>query len=275
MSEGSIKTMKLYSRVDRVYAQLRDAGIGDGDPIPLEVLNRFDQYHYHGTDAVDEGIARLALQSCHRVLEVGSGLGGPARYIASQVGCTVTALELQPDVHEVATRLTERCGLAHLVRHQHGDILEGPVPSGHFDALFGWLVFLHIPEREGLYRRCHEALRPGGNLYVEDLFERGSFTLEEAETLAFKVYSRNLPRLELLRRDLERAGFDEIRIDDLTSPWTEFVSERARAYRNNREHEVALHGTEVFTGLDDFYSSVAALFRGGNLGGMRVSARKP
>ena len=275
MSEENIKTMKLYSRVDRVYAQLRDAGIGDGDPIPLEVLNRFDQYHYHGTDAVDEGIARLALQSRHRVLEVGSGLGGPARYIASRVGCSVTALELQPDMHEVASRLTRHCGLSHLVWHQRGDILEGPVPSDHFDALFGWLVFLHIPERELLYRRCHEALRPGGHLYVEDMFERGSFTPEEREALAVKAYCRNLPRLEVLRRDLERAGFGDIRIDDLTSPWTEFVSERARAYRANCEHEIALHGEDVYTGIDDFYTSVAALFRGGNLGGLRVSARKP
>ena len=275
MAEEEIKTMKLYSRVERVYTQLGDAGIGDDDPIPLDVLCRFDQYHYFGTDAVDEGIARLDLQSCHRVLEVGSGLGGPARYIASRVGCTVTALELQPDVHEVATRLTERCGLAHLVRHQRGDILEGPVPPGHFDALFGWLVFLHIPERELLYRRCHEALRPGGSLYVEDMFERGAFTSDERETLAVKAYCRNLPRLEVLRRDLERAGFGDIRIDDLTAPWTAFVSERARAYRANCEHEIALHGEDVYTGIDDFYTSVAALFRDGNLGGMRVSARKP
>ena len=267
--------MKLYSRVERVYTQLRDAGIGNEDPIPLDVLCRFDQYHYFGTDAVDEGIARLSLKPHHRVLEVGSGLGGPARYIASRVGCTVTALELQEDVHEVASTLTERCGLAHAVRHQRGNILEGPVPAGHFDALFGWLVFLHIPERKLLYRRCLDALRPGGCLYFEDLYERGSFTPDESETLAVKVYSRNLPRLEVLRQDLERAGFDDIRIDDLTSEWTEFVSGRARAYRASREHETALHGEDVYKGLDDFYSSVAALFRDGNLGGMRVSARRP
>ena len=274
MSAEEIKTMKLYSRVERVYAQLRDAGIGDDDPIPLEVLSRFDQYHYYGTDAVDEGIARLALAPHHRVLEVGSGLGGPARHIASRVGCTVTALELQPDVHEVALALTERCGLAHLVRHRRGDILAGGLPAGHFDALFGWLVFLHIPERERLYRRCHEALGPGGRLYVEDLFERGTLTPAERETLAVKVYCRHLPRREGLRRDLEDAGFEDIEFEDLSSPWTDFVSERARAYRAHREHEIALHGVEVFTGLDDFYSSVAALFRAGNLGGMRVSARK-
>ncbi len=275
MSAEAIKTMKLYSRVERVYAQLRHAGIGDEAPIPLPVLSRFDQYHYHGTDAVAEGIARLAVAPPHRVLEVGSGLGGPARYIADRTGCTVTALELQPDVHEVASRLTERCGLAHRVHHRQGDILEGPVPAGHFDALFAWLAFLHIPERERLYRRCCEALRRGGGMYVEDLFERGEFSAEERETLAVKVYSRNLPRLDALYRDLDRAGFTAIEIEDVSASWTDFVSERARAYRDNREHEVALHGAEVFAGLDDFYSSVAALFRAGNLGGMRLSARKP
>ena len=89
------------------------------------------------------------------------------------------------------------------------------------------------------------------------------------------MYSRNLPRLDALHRDLEHAGFIGIDIEDLTASWTDFVSERARAYRDNREHEVALHGAEVFAGLDDFYSSVASLFHGGNFGGVRVSARKP
>ncbi len=275
MTDRDIKTMKLYSRVDRVYAQLRDAGIGDGDPIPLGLLCRFDQYHYHGTEAVDEGIARLALKPHHRVLDVGSGLGGPARVIADRAGCRVTALELQSDVHEVASRLTDRCGLAHLVRHRRGDVLDGAAPPGQFDALFAWLAFLHIPDRERLYRRCHEALRPGGGMYVEDYFERGPFTDDERETLAIKVYSRNLPRLDELRRDLDRAGFAEVVIEDVTASWTGHVAERAQAYRDNRAHEVALHGEQVFTELDDFYSSVARLFRAGNLGGMRLLARKP
>ena len=89
MGDRTIKTMKLYSRVERVFAQLRDAGIADDEPVPLEVLCRFDQYHYRGTRAVEEGIARLALGPRHRVLDVGSGLGGPARFIASRAGCAV------------------------------------------------------------------------------------------------------------------------------------------------------------------------------------------
>ena len=275
MTNGDIKTMKLYSRVDRVYAELRDAGIGDDDPVPLDVLCRFDQYHYRGTDAVEEGIARLALRPHHRVLDVGSGLGGPARYIASRAGCAVTALELQADVHEVASRLTRRCGLAHLVRHRQGNVLDEPAEPGSFDALFAWLSFLHIPERGRLYRRCREALRPGGAMYVEDYFERGTLTGEERDTLAVKVYSRDLPRLDDLYRDLDRAGLAEVEIEDVTESWTDHVAERARAYRAGRAREIALHGEEVFAGLDDFYSTIARLFRAGNLGGMRLVARKP
>ena len=181
MSGQAIKSMKLYSRVERVYAQLRDAGIPEDGPVPLDVLSRFDQYHYDGVAAVEEGIARLGLAPHHRALDVGSGLGGPARIIADRAGCAVTALELQPDVHEVAARLTARAGLTDLVSHRQGDILEG-APGG-FDALFAWLVFLHIPDRGRLYRRCFEALRPGGAMYVEDYFERGMLTDAERGTL--------------------------------------------------------------------------------------------
>ena len=189
-------------------------------PIPLDVLSRFDQYHYDGVAAVEEGIARLALAPHHRALDVGSGLGGPARIIADRAGCAVTALELQPDVHEVAARLTARAGLADLVSHRQGDILEGAPEAGGFDALFAWLVFLHIPDRARLYRRCFEALRPGGAMYVEDYFERGTLTDAERGTLADKVYCRDLPRLEELRRDLAGAGFAEVEIEDVTAFWT-------------------------------------------------------
>ncbi len=270
MTDLAIKSMKLYSRVERIHTQLRDAGIAETGPIPLDVLSRFDQYHYDGVAAVEEGIARLRLGPHCRVLDVGSGLGGPARLIAGRAGCRVTALELQPDLHEVGTLLTARVGLADIVNHCQGDILDGA--PGEFDALFAWLVFLHIPKRTHLYARCREALRPGGTMYVEDYFERGALTNEERGMLAEKVYCRHLPRLDGLRRDLDRAGFARVEIEDVTAFWTELVTERAETWRADREREVALHGEEVFAGLDDFYSSIARLFQGGNLGGMRLVA---
>ena len=78
MTDRAIKTMKLYHQVERVFKELSALGIRDSDPIPIEELVAHDQYHYLGTDSVDEAIDKLALDATKHVLEVGAGIGGPA-----------------------------------------------------------------------------------------------------------------------------------------------------------------------------------------------------
>ena len=117
MREQAIKSMKLYSQVDRIYRDLAAAGVADEGPLDINVLSQFDQYHYFGTDAVDHAIEQLKLGSDSKVMDVGSGLGGPARYIAHRTGCQVTAVELQEDYHTVACDLTNRAGLAGHITH--------------------------------------------------------------------------------------------------------------------------------------------------------------
>nr|MDJ0957460.1 hypothetical protein [Arenicellales bacterium] len=77
-----IKTMKLYHQVDRVFNELEALGYGPNDRVDIDRLTAFDQYHYLGTEAVDEAIERLQLNAGMRVLEVGGGIGGPSRHIA-------------------------------------------------------------------------------------------------------------------------------------------------------------------------------------------------
>ncbi len=96
MDAAAIKTMQLYSRVERVYDDLRHAGIGDDDPLTVETLSAFDQYHYFGTEAVAEAISTLNIGPASRVLDVGSGLGGPARVMAERAGCRVVDRALRP-----------------------------------------------------------------------------------------------------------------------------------------------------------------------------------
>src|ERR1043165_216888 len=121
----SMKSMKLYDRVERIHNELAVIDGGSGGPLTVEQLTPFDQYHYLGTDAVDAAIAAPGLTPQMRVLDIGSGIGGPARYIAARSGAHVTALELQPDLDAVATELTARCGLGSLVEHRCGNILDG------------------------------------------------------------------------------------------------------------------------------------------------------
>ena len=165
---SEMKSMKLYEQVERIHNELRALGIDEESPLDVSDLTPFDQYHYHGTEACDEAIALLGLTPESRVLEVGAGIGGPARYIADSARCHVTALELQPDLNATAADLTARCRIAGDVDHVCGNMLEGPFRDAGFDALTSLLCFLHIPDRSSLFAECFAALKPGGRIYIED-----------------------------------------------------------------------------------------------------------
>ena len=92
-SDLQIDTMKFYSQVERIYNELRELGYADDAALDVEALFAFDQYHFYGIDAVDEAIQRAGIKAGQRVLDVGSGIGGPARYLAHKTGCQVTAVE--------------------------------------------------------------------------------------------------------------------------------------------------------------------------------------
>src|ERR1700730_1991282 len=114
-SSAPIESMPLYTHLDRIDKGLAALGIGPREPRRPEHLFALDQWHYNGTEAVRLAAESLGLQSSSRVLDIGSGLGGPARFLSYTTGCHVAALELQPRLHEIAANLTQRCGLSERV----------------------------------------------------------------------------------------------------------------------------------------------------------------
>src|SRR5215470_9421386 len=99
---AGIGSIGLYTNLDRIANGLAELGLGPADPIAPEQLFSLDQWHYHGTAAIRAAAEALDVKPESRVLEIGSGIGGPARYLAHAIGCHVTALELQPEVHAIA-----------------------------------------------------------------------------------------------------------------------------------------------------------------------------
>jgi cyclopropane fatty-acyl-phospholipid synthase-like methyltransferase len=270
----SAKSMKLYDRVERIHHELRALGIADDAPLTVSQLVPFDQYHYHGTEAVDEAAVRLGIDASSRVLDVGAGIGGPARWLAATTGCHVTALELQPDLNATAADLTRRCGLAGRVTHVAGDILDGAPVDGGYDALISYLAVLHIPDRARLFAACHRALVPGGDMYIEDFTLRSEPTPEQREALRVKVQCPYVPPSDVYRRHILDAGFATVDLEDVTADWTAYTAERLAAFRDDRERQVRVHGEEVADGLEDFYATMAGLYAGGVLGGARIVAAR-
>src|SRR5262245_18686793 len=273
MAEGcAIAAMPLYTHLDRIERGLAAAGIGLRDPIPLETLFALDEWHYYGTDAIQAAIEPLGLTPESRVLDVGSGIGGPARYLAHTVGCRVTALELLSDLNAIATDLTERTGLADRITHICADALTYPFPDATFDAVVSWLAVLHIPDRPRLCARLARALRRGGGCYIEDLCMRAPFAPDDLRQVREVVFGISISNAQDYANDLRTAGFVSVAITDLTSDWARLAAERLTVLRAGHEAYARVHGEGAYAAMEKFRSVIAHLYETGSLGGIRLLA---
>jgi SAM-dependent methyltransferase len=209
-----IESMPLYTHLDRIGRGVAALGIGPADRVSPEQLLARDQWHYGGSDAVRSAAEHLGLQSSSRVLDVGSGLGGPARFLAYTTGCHVTALELQSELHKIGSDLTARCGLSDRVVHVCGDALTYPIANGAFDAVVSWLTIHHIPERPRVFAKLAKALRPGGRCYIEDLYMR--FSERDLVDVRTVLIGNSVTSLPEFAADLRGNGFVQIDQTDLT-----------------------------------------------------------
>ncbi|MEN9243492.1 MAG: methyltransferase domain-containing protein [Gloeomargarita sp. DG02_5_bins_242] len=240
-------------------------------PLTLADLMPLDHYHYCGTAAIDYAIARLGLSQQSHVLDIGSGVGGTARYLAWKLGCAVTGLELQSQLCQMAVELTERTGLSKQVKFIQGDILQG-LPR-QFDAWLSLLVFLHIPDRQTLFSQCAAVLKPAGNFYIEDYVQIQPLTSKEIQTLEQVVACPGLPTITTYQQHLEQAGFGQITCENVTPLWRDWVQQRLIQFQQKQDYYRQKHGDELVQSYLDFYQAVADLFTGGNVGGVRIWGR--
>lgn len=272
--KDTIKTMQLYTEAERILVQLRANGITDDDPLEVETVARFDQLHYHGTETLDEAIARLKLTRGSVTLEIGSGWGGPSRYIAYRTGAAITAVELQRDYHDVGLELTRRTGLADRVTHVNADYLELQLPRYGFDAIVSWLALYHIPERPVYLKKTHDLLRHGGKVFFEDLVLVGDLSTSEAGELNRKMFANSLIPLEAYPEAMGVAGFEEIECTDMTDDWAAFTKTRLESFRAGRKAYEAIHGAEIYAALHGFYETISGYFERGIIGGVRAVAAR-
>lgn len=155
----------LAAMIDNALAE---AGI-DAEHPDLETLAGVDQFHIRGLDATREFFQRAGFAAGDRVLDIGSGLGGPARYLAYSRGCRVTGLDLTPAYCEIAEKLTGRVGLSEQVNFRQGNALEMPFENASFDGVYTQHVNMNIADKPRLIREIRRVLRPGGRLAMYEI----------------------------------------------------------------------------------------------------------
>jgi sarcosine/dimethylglycine N-methyltransferase len=153
---------------ERLKAALAVFGPEDQRLTPQQ-LATVDQFHTRGLAATAE-LAQLAgIASSMAVLDVGSGVGGPARFLAATCGCRVTGVDLSEPFVEAARYLTERTGQGALVSFEIGSALELPFDAGRFDAVLLQHVAMNISDRPRLYREIRRVLKQAGRFATYDV----------------------------------------------------------------------------------------------------------
>src|ERR1700736_1482494 len=132
-------------------------------------LSMLDQFHTRGIAATDELAKLVGVTSDMSVLDVGSGVGGPARYLAATYGCRVTGVDLSEPFVDAARYLTERTGQSGQVAFQTASALELPFDDGRFHVVLLQHVAMNIADRARLYDEIRRVLKSGGRFATFDV----------------------------------------------------------------------------------------------------------
>jgi ubiquinone/menaquinone biosynthesis C-methylase UbiE len=214
---GSAMASRILAAVRAVYGQ--DAAITP------ETLAPLDHFNARGLAATQELVALLDPQAGESLLDIGSGIGGPARWIATQYGCTVTGVDVTAAFCEAARALNAACGVTDRVRIVDGTALALPFPDASFDRAYSHGVLMSIADKAGVYREACRVLKPGGRLVV---FQRQAGPNGPPE---FPVSWATVPEESFLatdadtHRDLAAAGLAVVSFRDTTQE--EFAAQTA------------------------------------------------
>jgi ubiquinone/menaquinone biosynthesis C-methylase UbiE len=216
---------------DRILGAFREAGSPDA-PVTPEALAPIDHFHGRGVQATEELVTLLQPLAGERLLDIGSGVGGPARWIAARCGVHVTGVDLTPEFCEAARALNAACGMTDRVTILQGSALDLPVPDNAFDRAYSQNVIMNIADKPRFYREAFRALRPGGVLALSNVCagEAGEpyFPVPWATTRATSF----LATVEQTRTDVTACGFEIVSFVDTTEQHREAAQrELARLQR--------------------------------------------
>ena len=196
--------------LERIERELETHGI-DPQQVTVDQLAPVDNYHWHrlaGTLA----LARLAaVTAADRVLDVGGGIGGPARQLARRFGCDVTVLDLTPEYCAVGETLTRWTRMTDRVSFVCANALAMPFSDGSYDVVWSQHASMNIPDKERLYREFARVIRLGGRLALYDVLAGPNQPIHFPVPWASDESFSFLLAPEQTRALAREAGFREIR----------------------------------------------------------------
>ncbi len=165
-------------------------------------------------------VRAAGIKATHRVLDLGCGIGGPARSLARLTGAHVTGVTISPEQVKTARQLTRRQRLEGCCEVVLGDAMKLAYPDASFDVVVTIESACHMPDKAAFYAECARVLRPGGRLAGWDWIftPRGDVEAERrehAEPICAYFALPALSTLEEIGEHLRAAGLSVVRLEDL------------------------------------------------------------
>ena len=200
-----------------------------------------DEFHIRGREATVELAERASLQPGTRVLDVGCGLGGSARYLATERQCRVTGVDLTREYVEAATSLAELVGLKGRVEYRQASALDLPFDDRSFDAVWTEHVQMNIADKRAFYSELLRVLVPGGRLLFHDIFEGDGgpphFPVPWAEESSISF----LATPQAVRKILDELGYRTLAWEDRSSQSLDWFLAAVQKLKSSDPMPLGLH----------------------------------
>ena len=180
MTGGSL--IEHYGRdggaYDAIVAALAAADVDLEATVPAAALSGADEFHLGGAKATAVVVEALGLGTEDQVLDIGCGVGGPARSMAATAGCTVTGVDLTPSFVDAAERLSQLTGLSEATHFRVGDAGRLDDADETYDAATMFHVGMNLPDKPAVFAEVRRVLRPGGRFAVYDVMRTAAGDLD-------------------------------------------------------------------------------------------------
>lgn len=211
-------------------------------------------------DAAQRTVETLAQNLKHlsaksRIIDLGAGYGGSARYLAKNFGCSIVCLNISPTQNEQNRRMNREENLDHLIDVKEGSFENIPYPVDSFDIVWSQDAILHSDNRRKVLTEVKRILRPGGEFIFTDPMQDDSCSSEILQSALDRLGLKNMGSIGFYQQTLQEIGFEKISVVDLT----EHVITHYFRYREemqNRYHEIAKITSQEY--LDSTLESTAS-----------------
>jgi ubiquinone/menaquinone biosynthesis C-methylase UbiE len=222
-----LSVQEHYSRgglTGRILAALKESGL-DPDALTYADFAPLDQFHTRGRDATLDLAKLCAVRAGMDVLDVGCGIGGPARLLTAELGCRVTGIDLTEEFCETARVLSRLVKVPGEFRQ--GNALDLPFASESFDVVWTQHVAMNIEHKGRFYAEVFRVLRPGGRFALYDVVAGNNSPLHFPVPWASQPEFSFLIPAEAVREKLERAGLCVLHFEECAGEALEWFQKRA------------------------------------------------